>query len=54
MTNEEIINFMKNGDMCKEFGCTMERLYQSSNIDSYMSLKCKYCGKDAGASWQTV
>lgn len=51
MTNEEIISFMKNGDMCREFGCTMERLFKNSNIDSYMNLKCKYCGKEAGVSW---
>lgn len=51
MTEEEIINFIKNGGMCREFGCTMERLYQSSNTDNYMTLKCKYCGKDSMASW---
>ena len=52
LEEDEFISFVKNGGMCKAFGCTMERLYQSSNLDSYMSLKCKYCGKDTGATWQ--
>jgi len=51
MDEEELVKFVKEGVMCRAFGCTMERLYQSSNTDSYMSLKCKYCGKDSGASW---
>ena len=53
MIEDELIPFIRNGGMCREFGCTMERLYQNSNIDSYMNLKCKYCGKDASASWTT-
>jgi len=52
MTNEEIISFMKNGDMCREFGCTMERVYYNGGTDSYFSFKCKYCKKEAYASWQ--
>jgi len=53
MTEEEIINFIKNGGMCREFGCTMERLYYNGGVDSYMNLKCKYCRKEASASWTT-
>jgi len=52
MTEEELIQLVRNGAMCKAFGCTMERLFQNSNIDSYVSLKCKYCGKDSYASWE--
>jgi len=53
MTTEEIISFMKSGDMCKEFGCTMERINYQGGIDGYMSLKCKYCKRDAWADWTT-
>jgi len=52
MTNEEIITFMRNGDMCREFGCTMEKVNWMGATDSYFAFKCKYCRKEAYASWQ--
>ena len=49
--SEEIVSFMRNGDMCREFGCTMERLNYQGGTDSYMNLKCKYCKKEVYTSW---
>ncbi len=52
MSEEELIKLIRDGALCKAFGCTMERLFKNSNIDSYMNLKCKYCGKEAFANWE--
>jgi len=51
LTEEELIKFIKEGRMCKEFGCTMERLYYNGGSDSNMNLKCKYCGREGYMSW---
>jgi len=52
MNEEEIISFIKEGGMCKSFGCTVERLYYNGGLDNYMTLKCKYCGKEQYVTWQ--
>jgi len=50
LTEEEIIKFIKSGGLCKEFGCTMERVsYFQNPEDSNMEFKCKYCKRQVWA-----
>ncbi len=47
---EEIIQSIKDGLLCRAFGCIMERVnyYQDAN-DKSMNFKCKYCKREIWA-----